>query len=343
MAGHDIIVVGGSAGGVEGSSRLPAGCRPTSPAAVFVVIHTSPSQPQLPPRPPGSSRAAAGGHSPGWRSHPAGSNLRRPSGPPPRARIRPGSGHPRPEREPLPPGDRPAVPLRGAGLWAAVVGVVLSGSLDDGTAGLSAVKARGGLAIVQDPEEALIRSMPESAMRQTRVDYCLRLLEIAPTLARLAAEPADDAEGFPVPEGLETETRIAMHDKALQVGLGEIGEPSMFACPECHGVLLRLKAGGGLRFRCHTGHAYTAAALLAELTESVEDALWNSIRSVEESSLLMDHIATHMQELGGLRVGRALQTEGGRGSRARRGDEADRDRTRGRERGYARRGAGEGA
>jgi two-component system, chemotaxis family, protein-glutamate methylesterase/glutaminase len=61
-----------------------------------------------------------------------------------------------------------------------------------------------------------------------------------------------------------------MEDKALHVGVADLGEPSLFTCPECHGILLRLKAGGGLRFRCHTGHAYTADALLAELTESVE-------------------------------------------------------------------------
>lgn len=179
-----------------------------------------------------------------------------------------------------------------------VVGVVLSGGLDDGTAGLWAIKTRGGVAVVQDPDEARARSMPESAMRQSRVDHCVRLIEIAPILARLAIEPAADAKRFPMPEELEVETRIAMQDNALKAGLRELGEPSMFACPECHGVLLRMKVGGGLRFRCHTGHAYTADALLAELTESVEDALWNAIRSVEESSLLMEHIASHVEETG---------------------------------------------
>src|SRR5262249_46832399 len=104
---------------------------------------------------------------------------------------------------------------------------------------------------------------------------------------------------FPVSQWLETETRIAMEAKALDVGVTHLGEPSLFTCPECHGTLLRLNTdGGGLRFRCHTGHAFTAAALLADLTESVEDALWNAVRSVEESSLLMQHLASHLREDG---------------------------------------------
>jgi two-component system chemotaxis response regulator CheB len=179
-----------------------------------------------------------------------------------------------------------------------VVGVILSGGLDDGAAGLWAVKTRGGVAIVQDPKEAPLRSMPQAALRRTRVDYCLRVAEIAPALARVAAEPAADARAFPVPEGLETETRIAMQDKAIREGVTELGEPSIFTCPECHGSLLRIKAGGGLRYRCHVGHGFTADALLAELTESIEGTLWTAVRSVQESALLLEHIAAHMRDSG---------------------------------------------
>src|SRR5262249_9796053 len=77
-----------------------------------------------------------------------------------------------------------------------------------------------------------------------------------------------------------------------------MGELSPFTCPECHGSLLRLRDGGPIRFRCHTGHAFTAAALLAELTESIEGALWNAVRSVEESVLLMRHLAHHLSDAG---------------------------------------------
>jgi two-component system, chemotaxis family, protein-glutamate methylesterase/glutaminase len=134
-------------------------------------------------------------------------------------------------------------------------------------------------------------------MRQTRVDHCLRMADIPSTLARLTAEPSTEADAFPAPEGLEIETRIAMEENAFQAGLGGLGQPSLFTCSECHGILLCLQTSG-LRFRCYTGHAYTADALLAELTESVEGALWNAVRSVEESSLLMEHMAAHARGAG---------------------------------------------
>ena len=89
-----------------------------------------------------------------------------------------------------------------------------------------------------------------------------------------------------------------MQENAYQLGLESLGEPSIFTCPECHGTLLRLKTGGGLRYRCHTGHAYTADSLLADLTEAVEGTLWDAVRSVQESALLMEHIAAHLQEAG---------------------------------------------
>jgi two-component system chemotaxis response regulator CheB len=188
-----------------------------------------------------------------------------------------------------------------------VVGVILSGGLDDGSVGLWAIKTRGGIAIVQDPDEATTPSMPWNAMRRTRVDHCLRMAEIPAALAGLAVEPSAEADTLPAPsEDLEIETRIAMEENPLQAGLAALGPPSMFTCPECHGVLIRLQTGG-LRFRCHTGHAFTANALLAELTESIEDDIWNVVRSVEESSLLMEHMAGHARSAGDERMAAALE------------------------------------
>ena len=298
MAGHDIVVIGGSAGGLEGANAIVADLPAEFPGSVFVALHTAPSSPGLLPeifnhRGPLPAAHARDGEpvSPG-RIYVA----------PPDHHLLLEAGRVRVTRGPKENRFRPAVdPLfRSAALayGPRVVGVVMSGWLDDGAAGLWAVKVRGGVAIVQDPEEAFARSMPEAALRQTRVDYRLRMADIAPTLVELLTIPAADAAAFPVPEGLEIEARIAMEDKALNLGVAEIGDPSPFACPECHGVLMRLKTGGGTRFRCHTGHAYTADALLAELTESVEAALWNAIRSVQESSLLMEHIAGHVREAG---------------------------------------------
>jgi len=146
---------------------------------------------------------------------------------------------------------------------------------------------------VQEPDEALVPSMPQSALRHVKVDYRLPLAEIGPLLARLAGEPAGERI-YPVSDDLEIEVKIALEDKALEAGVMELGGPSQFACPDCHGVLLRLKAEGPMRFRCHTGHAYTADSLLSGVNEQVEGALWNSIRALEEGEMLLRHMVEHL-------------------------------------------------
>jgi two-component system chemotaxis response regulator CheB len=148
---------------------------------------------------------------------------------------------------------------------------------------------------VQDPEEALVPSMPQSALRHVKVDYCLPLAEIGPLLARLAGESSEERSRT-VSEELDIEVKIAMEDRAVEAGVMELGEPSSFACPDCHGVLLRLKADGPMRFRCHTGHAYTADSLLSGVTENVEDSLWNSLRALEEGEMLLRHMVRHLGE-----------------------------------------------
>lgn len=298
MAGHDIIVVGGSAGSLEVMNAIVGGLPADLPAAVFVALHTSPHSPGLVPEifnhrgPLPASHARDGEPVMPGRIYVA----------PPDHHLLLEPGRVRVTRGPKENRFRPAVdPLfRSAALayGPRVVGVILSGWLDDGAAGLWAVKVRGGTAVVQDPDGAFARSMPEAALRQVPVDCRLAVADIAPTLADLASLPAADPAAFPVPEGLEMETSVAMDDKALDRGVPAYGVPSPFACPECHGVLTRLKIGGGVRFRCHTGHSYTADALLAEMTELVEGALWNAVRAVQESSLLMEHMASHAREAG---------------------------------------------
>src|SRR5215211_6107214 len=177
-----------------------------------------------------------------------------------------------------------------------VVGVILTGGLDDGTSGLWGVKRLGGVAVVQDPEEAFMSSMPLSALNQVDVDYTLPLAEIAPLLSRLARTSVAEQGGYEVPEDLKIEVKIAMEDNALESGITRLGSPSIFTCPECHGTLLQLKENGRTRYRCHTGHAYSADSLLSELTESVEETMWSAIRSIDESAMLMRHMAEHVRE-----------------------------------------------
>jgi two-component system chemotaxis response regulator CheB len=97
-----------------------------------------------------------------------------------------------------------------------------------------------------------------------------------------------------VPKEVDIEVNIAKEQKALDAGVLQLGEPSNYACPECHGVLLQMKEGTLFRFRCHTGHAYSVESLLADITEKMDEALWNSIRAFEEGELFMRHMAEHL-------------------------------------------------
>jgi two-component system chemotaxis response regulator CheB len=168
--------------------------------------------------------------------------------------------------------------------------------LDDGTSGLWAVKRLGGVAVVQDPAEAFMPSMPQSALEQVEVDYTLPLAEIAPLLSRLARTSVAEQGGYAVPDELNIEVKIAMEDNAREAGIAKLGSPSIFTCPECHGTLLQLKENGRTRYRCHTGHAYSADSLLSEVTESVEETMWSAIRVIDESAMLMRHMAEHVRE-----------------------------------------------
>jgi two-component system chemotaxis response regulator CheB len=166
---------------------------------------------------------------------------------------------------------------------------VLTGGLDDGTAGLWTIKQLGGIAVVQDPADALERSMPSTAIRHVQVDHVVALSEIAPLLNRLVRVSVHDrptAAGAP----LSTEVRIAQGSDPKEAGVHNLGTPSMFACPECHGVLLEVSEGGRVRYRCHTGHAYSLSALRAEQNEQVEATLYSAMRALEERLMLLERL-----------------------------------------------------
>lgn len=177
-----------------------------------------------------------------------------------------------------------------------VIGVVLTGGLDDGTAGLWAVKQLGGTAVVQDPEDALAPSMPVSALSFVAVDHCVPLSEISSLLVKLTDTAADEKGAYKMPQHLDIEVKIAKQDPAIDQDVRDIWDKSSYTCPECHGVLLQFEENGRERFRCHTGHAFSANSLLAHLTEGVEDSLWTTIRTIEESVLLLRHLAKHVAE-----------------------------------------------
>ena len=291
MPGHDIIVVGTSSGGVEALRRIVAALPADLPAAMLVVMHRPPDSPSLLAEILRSvSNLDVADADDGERIVPG------------RIYVAPPDRHLLIERErvrltrgPKENRFRPAIdPLFRSAAYAygpRAIGVVLTGNLDDGTAGLWAIKDCGGVAIVQDPQEASFPSMPSSALASVEVDYCLPLNEIAPTLATVSAQPV--AGGAAVSENLEIETRIALEDNALEAGVMKLGKLSPFTCPECSGVLLQIEEGGNVRFRCHTGHAYSVNSLLDDVTESVEHNLWSTVRVLDELVLLLRHLDEH--------------------------------------------------
>jgi two-component system chemotaxis response regulator CheB len=177
-----------------------------------------------------------------------------------------------------------------------VVGVLLSGGLDDGTAGLWAVKQQGGIAVVQDPREAQHPSMPRSALTYVPVDYCPPAADLAPLLVRLAHQPVTSESAPPVSDDISIETHIAVQDHAMENGLLKVGQFTPYTCPTCHGALLQLRTGRFVRFRCYTGHAYSVRSFLAALIESIDDTLLNTWRALEESVLLLEHMAEHLHQ-----------------------------------------------
>jgi len=174
------------------------------------------------------------------------------------------------------------------------VGVILTGALDDGTAGLMAIKDCGGSAVVQDPSEAMVPDMPASAIEHVAVDHVLKLDEIAPVLVRLAETNAQGNSAAPgpqdVPRWVQLENRFAVEGMDMQ-SLEQLARPSTFTCPECHGSLWEMKDQQPRRFRCHTGHAYTERNLVALQGEAVEDSIWSAIRALREREMLLRSMA----------------------------------------------------
>ena len=298
MPAHDIIVVGASAGGVEALSNLVATFPPDLPAAVFVVLHMPPQATSALPRILSWKGAVPAAH--------AVDGMRIQHGriyvAPPDHHLMMEEGHVRVVHGPTENRHRPAVdPLfRSAALayGPRVVGVILSGTLDDGSAGLLAIKARGGLAVVQDPADALYDGMPRNAMNYVAVDYCLPVARIGAVLTQLAAEPV--AEGGSMPEDKDMEYEVDAAELGGE-GLGSDerpGAPSVYTCPDCHGTLWEIDEGNIRRYRCRVGHAYTEESLLAAHSDSLERALWAALRALEENVSLSRRTADRARTSG---------------------------------------------
>ena len=300
MAKKDIVVVGASAGGMEALQKLVARFPADLPASIFIVWHLSPGAKSILP----SILTKAGKLK---AVHPKdGDRIERG-----RIYVAPNdhhmlleNGYIRVTRGPKENRFRPAVdPLFRSAAYVygpRTIGVVLTGALDDGTAGLWTIKLRRGTTIVQEPSEALIRSMPLNALDNVDVDHKLNVTEIGDLIARLVREDAPATPAVAERENEKTlhEIRIAKERDALEEGTLKFGEFSPFTCPECHGVLVMLREGKIVRFRCHTGHAFSADTLLTSNREDLEARLWDAVRASDESVLLLNKLGEEFAKSG---------------------------------------------
>jgi two-component system chemotaxis response regulator CheB len=171
-----------------------------------------------------------------------------------------------------------------------VIGIVLTGMLHDGTAGLEFIKRCGGIAVVQDPYEAEYPSMPETALRNVDVDYVVPLNMMGPLLDEITQD-AKSRSHLVIPEDLKQEAAIAERVVGDTEDVAKLGHLVPFTCPDCGGNLWEINEGRVLRFRCHTGHSFTADALLSSSQHSLEETLWVALRMMEERKNLLSSIA----------------------------------------------------
>lgn len=293
-----IVCIGASAGGFEALKKLIAALPPDFQIPLFIVWHMSPDIRGVLPQVLNRANTLYAAHA--YDREPIKPN--RIYVAPPDRHLLVECGRVRVTRGPKENRFRPAVdPLFRSAAYAygnQVIGIILSGALDDGTAGLWTIRHCNGVAIVQDPGDAEVPSMPENALREVAVDYVVPVSEMADLLVRLSGEQVTEpSEVVMEDEKMKTEIRIAAEDSAFEAGIMKFGELTPYTCPECHGVLSKLRDGNLVRFRCHTGHAFSADSLLASVTENIEDSLYSAIRGVEESIMLLNHIGDHFAEV----------------------------------------------
>jgi len=287
-----VIVIGASAGGVDALSAVVAGLPPRLRAAVLVVLHLSPHGKSVLPHILSTRGPLPAGHAVDGELLEAG----RVYVAPPDQHLVMEPGRVRVTGEPRENGVRPSVDtlFRSAAhaYGPAVIAVVLSGMLDDGTAGLIAVKQHGGVTIVQDPADAVFPSMPTSAVRFADPDHVTPLEKVAPLVAGLVEE-------WWLERNAHAQRTADEHDQPDDASSrAQHGDPSEFTCPECGGTLWIQEEGELLRFRCRVGHAYSTESLLADQRKALEAALWGAVVALEERADLASRIRQRMAEGG---------------------------------------------
>ena len=284
---RDIVVIGGSAGAVEALRDLLPKIPRDLPAAVLIVLHVG--EESLLPEVLGRRSALP------VEAAESGASIEN-------GRVYVGvpgmhlllhDHHILLRRGPRENFARPAIDVlfrsAAASLGSRVIGVLLSGGLSDGSAGLRAIQRCGGVAIVQDPEDALVPAMPRNALRFADIDHVRTIAELPALLGRLTREPAGPSPEVPL--DIRLESAIAAQELADMKIDQALGNISPFTCPECHGALWEIHDGPMLRFRCHVGHAFTADAVLAGYGDEIDRRLGTLQRAHQERAALARRMA----------------------------------------------------
>jgi two-component system chemotaxis response regulator CheB len=290
-----VVVIGASAGGVGALSTLASQLQPTFPAPVLVVLHIGNHHSVLP-----EILASRGPLPAGHARHGEPLVAGRIYVAPPDRHLLVEDGHVRLTKGPKEHFTRPAIdPLFASAALAygsAAIGVILTGTMDDGTAGLQAIKACAGLAVVQDPDDALEPGMPRSALEHVQIDHCGPVDGMAAALEALIMRKSDVSPARPP---------YLLHEQALTLAQGDpmehlkaIATPSTFVCPDCSGGLWQVNQSDPIRFRCHTGHAYTLKTLHHALKEKADQALWSAVRALQEQALLLGTVEAAYRKVG---------------------------------------------
>lgn len=283
MTKRNIIVIGASAGGIDALCELIKHLPQDLDASIFVVMHVGDRSflAEVLNR-CGSLPAVRAGHE---QAYERGRIYCAPA----QHHLSIKNGKTILSRGPRENGHRPAIDVlfRSAARThrSKVIGVVLSGGRDDGSAGLFAIKARGGVAIVQDPAEALTPNMPQNALDMVEIDFCLPVRQIADLLVQLV-----DGKATNIMESPNGGTSLEDQATADRPTSEPPGDQIPVTCPECNGPLYEVKDGDLVNFQCFVGHRFSPESLSEQHTEALERALWTAIRKLKERVVLHQNL-----------------------------------------------------
>lgn len=296
MRAHDILAIGASAGGVGALRTIAAGLPADLPAALLITLHVTPHVPSVLP-----DLLNRAGPIP---AHHADDGERLRKGhiyvAPPNRHLLVREGTIALSRGPRENRARPAVdPMFRSAARAygtRVIGVILSGSLDDGTAGMRAIKARGGITVAQSPASAVAPDMPRNAIDADVVDHVVALDALAGRLTELVHEPVTQTRVPPAPvDDAELAAAALYRDPLYET---QPGVASDFSCPDCGGVLRAVPDPRAHHYRCQVGHAWNEESLMAAQVEGIEEALWAAVRALDEHAKLTRRVRDDFRRRG---------------------------------------------